>query len=85
MLTAGVQGLPELECSEVFSAVQTYSDFSEDNDPYGEHDFGAFTVNGKKVFWKIDYYDHTMTFGSEDPADPYKTMRVLTIMFPEDY
>lgn len=54
MLTAGVQALSELEHYEVFKAVQTFDDFSEDNDPYGEHDFGAFVVNGKKLFWKID-------------------------------
>lgn len=85
MLTAGVQALSELEHYEVFKAVQTFNDFSEDNDPYGEHDFGAFTVNGKKFFWKIDYYDPTLTFGSEDPADSAKTKRVMTIMLAEEY
>jgi hypothetical protein len=85
MLTAGVQALSELEHYEVFKAVQTFNDFSPDNDPYGEHDFGAFTVSGKKFFWKIDYYDPTLTFGSEDPADPAKTKRVMTIMLAEEY
>lgn len=85
MLTAGVQALSELEHYEVFRAVQAFNDFSKDNDPYGEHDFGAFTVSGKKFFWKIDYYDPTLTFGSEDPADPSKTKRVMTIMLAEEY
>jgi hypothetical protein len=26
------------------SAIATFSDWSEDNDPYGEHDFGAFDL-----------------------------------------
>ncbi|WP_303674747.1 DUF3768 domain-containing protein [Vampirovibrio chlorellavorus] len=85
MLTAGVQALSELEHYEVFRKVQTFDDFSEDNDPYGEHDFGAFEVGGKRLFWKIDYYDPTLTFGSEDPADPAKTKRVMTLMLAEEY
>jgi hypothetical protein len=55
------------------------------NDPYGEHDFGSFEVTGHKFFFKIDAYDIDMRFGSEDPADPTKTTRVLTLMLAEDY
>jgi hypothetical protein len=59
--------------------------FIEDNDPHGEHDFGAFDHAGHRIFWKIDYYDQAIEFGSEDPADPDKTMRALTIMLAEEY
>jgi Protein of unknown function (DUF3768) len=55
------------------------------NDPHGEHDFGHFEIAGQKFFWKIDYYDAAMEFGSEDPADPTKTTRVLTIMLASEY
>ncbi len=59
--------------------------FTPDNDPFGEHDFGAFEQNGERIVWKIDYYDLAMEFGSPDPADPYQTTRVLTIMLAGEY
>ena len=43
--------------NEVFVGVRDYAAFTEDNDPYGEHDFGSLKVAGEKIFWKIDYYD----------------------------
>lgn len=85
ILTAGVQTLPELTHFVIFKAIQTFDSFNPDNDPYGEHDFGAFNIGVQKFFWKIDYYDLTLTFGSEDPTDPDKTHRVLTIMLAEEY
>ena len=59
--------------------------FSEDNDPHGEHDFGSFEVDGENYFFKLDYYSPDMEGGSEDPADPEKTTRVLTIMRADEY
>ena len=38
-------------------AVASFAAFTEDNDPYGEHDFGAFHLSGDKLFWKIDTYE----------------------------
>ena len=69
----------------VLAAVQTFTAFNADNDPHSEHDFGSFTLSGQKFFFKLDYYDLAMEFGSEDPADPSKTTRVLTIMLAEEY
>lgn len=59
--------------------------FGEGDDPHGERDFGAFEHRGTRLFWKIDYYDPTLSFGSEDPTDLAKTHRVLTIMLASDY
>jgi hypothetical protein len=84
-ITAGVSTLPPILACEVLQKVRAFTDFTPDNDPYGEHDFGAFELAGHKFLWKIDYYDKSMTFGSEDPADPDKTTRVLTIMHAKDY
>ena len=52
-----------------------FSEFTPDNDPHGEHDFGSFTLVGREFFWKIDYHDRGMIHGSEDPTDPEKTTR----------
>jgi len=85
MLTAGVNELPGSTKANVLAAVRQFSDFSEDNDPQGEHDFGAFTVEDRRFFWKIDYYDLKLEGGSENPADPSVTTRVLAIMLASEY
>lgn len=66
-------------------AVGFFSDFSEDNDPDGHHDFGSIRIGETKVWWKIDAYDRSYEYGSEDPSDPARTARVLTILFPSDW
>jgi len=85
MLTSGVRSLGPLAISRILTAVRQFADFSADNDPYGEHDFGSFSYAGDKIFWKIDYYDHSLAYGSPDPADPLVTKRVLTIMLAAEY
>jgi hypothetical protein len=65
--------------------VATFSDFTPENDPLGEHDFGSFTLVGRRFFWKIDYYDKQLQYGSESPADPCVTTRVLTLMLACEY
>jgi hypothetical protein len=85
LITASVSALPPVLTAEVLERVRTFTDFTPDNDPYGEHNFGIFELANHKFFWKIDYYDKTTTYGSEDPKDPELTTRVLTIMLAEDY
>ena len=54
--------------------------------PNGEHDFGAFDIAGKKLFWKIEYFsDRSLTHGSDDPSNAAVTTRVLTIMLADEY
>lgn len=84
-LTAGVDALPSDVKAMVIRRVATFDAFTADNDPHGEHDFGAFELAGHTFFWKINYYDAAMEFGSDDPADPTKTTRVLTIMLASEY
>ena len=85
MQTSGVMELPSDVRAKVVRSVSTFDAFTADNDPYSEHDFGAFEVAGQKFFFKIDYYDKTLQLGSENPADPAITTRVLTIMLDEKY
>ena len=67
------------------TAPSDYADFTEDNDPYGEHDFGTFTLDDAELNWKIDYYDNELKWGSANPADLDVTRRVLTILLVEEY
>ena len=85
MMTSGVDALPSDVKAMVIRRVTTFTDFNADNDPHSEHDFGSFEIAGRKFFFKLDYYDSAIEFGSEDPADPSKTTRVLTIMLAEEY
>ena len=85
MLTAGVNALPSDVSAIAIRKVATFDVFSADNDPHGEHDFGSFELCDDKFFWKLDYYDRNLEFGSDDPADPSKTTRVLTLMLAEEY
>ena len=66
-------------------SVAQFDSFTEDNDPYGERDYGSFTWRGTECFWKIDYYDNDLRAGSADPADPSITARVLTIATVSEY
>jgi hypothetical protein len=85
VITAGVAALGAATVSLLLDKVRRHSQFTPDNDPYGEHDFGAFDHDGTRFFWKIDYFDRSLTSGSEDPADPERTIRALTLMKAEEY
>jgi Protein of unknown function (DUF3768) len=69
----------------IVQTVAVFDDFCHANDPYEEHDFGSFEAEGEKIFFKIDYFDRTLTHHSPDPADPSVTERVITIMLADEY
>ncbi|HEX5865738.1 MAG TPA: DUF3768 domain-containing protein [Casimicrobiaceae bacterium] len=85
VMTAGVDALPDMVKAAALKKAATFDAFTDDNDPHGEHDFGSFELCGRKFFWKIDYYDRAMEYGSEDPGDPDKTTRVMTVMLASEY
>ncbi len=89
VVTRGVASLSAGAQVQIMRAVQTFDTFTEDNDPYGDHTFGAFEAieagETVKLFWKIDLYDTEYTFGSAVPEDTATTRRVLTIMQRHEY
>jgi Protein of unknown function (DUF3768) len=85
LLTSGVDALTDADKAALLDKVRTFDDFNRDNDPHGEHDFVDIEHDGEKYFAKLDYYAADMEGGSEDPSDPSKTVRVLTIMRADEY
>lgn len=85
VVTAGVHALGPVRLQRLVEQVATFDRFDAGNDPHEEHDFGAFEDGGNRFFWKIDYYDLTVTVGPPDAADPAQTARVLTLMLADEY
>jgi len=85
MITAGLEALGSEKLAHVLAVVAAFSKFSEDNDPYGEHDCAILAVDDIQVLFKIDYYDRSLTAHSSDPSDPSITERVMTVMVAEKY
>jgi hypothetical protein len=86
VMTRGVHALTGADVAELLRVLAAFDDFDADSDPHGERDFGLIDFAGSELLWKIDYYsDAELRFGSNDPADPFVTERVLTIMLAEEY
>ncbi|MEQ8401111.1 MAG: DUF3768 domain-containing protein [Roseitalea porphyridii] len=85
MITSGVHALGPEFVSRAMAAVAAFDAFDADNVPHHEHDFGALMVDGERLFFKIDYYDPTLTMGSPEPADGAVTCRVMTVMLASEY
>ena len=95
LMTAGIIALGGDKQAEVLAKVRTFDAFTDDNDPWNEHDMGVFEIElpgpgfggtvTERVMWKMDYYDLTRAYMSPDPADPAVTERVLTIMLASEY
>jgi hypothetical protein len=85
VMSLSVSALDPVDIASLMQQVSTFSEFSEDNDPFDEHDFGAVDFVNTKYFWKIDYYDADLEYGSVDPANNDITTRVLTVMEANEY
>ena len=85
VLTQGIRSNTKEDLEAIITKVRTFDTFDENNDPYGERDFGAFDYNGKRIFWKIDNYDREFLYLSPDVSNPRLTNKVMTIMYAEEY
>ena len=85
VITPGVAALGHEAVDRIVKTIATFDDFCHANDPHEEHDFGAFEVDGNRLFFKIDYYDSSLTQHSPDPTDPKVTRRVITLMLASEY
>ena len=61
-------------------AMARYNRFADDS----EHDWGVMIFAGYSFEWHIEYRATDGTGLSPDPADPDKTLRVLTLYVTED-
>jgi hypothetical protein len=52
MITAGVEAMRPEQRRSLLQKVRAFDAFSEDNDPHGEHDFGAVDEGG--VRWLLE-------------------------------
>ena len=84
-LTAGIAALGAEAVARIVKTIAVYDDFCHANDPHEEHDFGAFEANGQTIFFKINYFDKTLSHHSPDPSNSSVTERVITIMLAEEY
>lgn len=85
ILTQGVSNLPFDEQLRILIKVKLFNNFNAGNDPYSQHDFGMIEHSELKYFFKIDYYDTSMEYASDDPSNPDITTRFLTIMRADEY
>jgi hypothetical protein len=85
VITCGITALGAEVVARIVKTIAVYDDFSHANDPYEEHDFGAFEADGQVIFFKIDYFDKTRTCHSPDATDRAVTERVITIMLADEY
>ena len=81
----GIAALGAEAVTRIVKTIAVFDDFCHANDPHEEHDFGAFDADGQQVFFKIDYFDESLSYHSPDPTDPAVTKRVITIMLAEEY
>ena len=85
LLSAGIAAMSSEDKANIVALVQNFDNFTPDNNPYSENDFGTFDYKGEKILWKIDYYDINNKYHSEDPSNPDITNRVLTILLSCEY
>jgi hypothetical protein len=70
---------------ELQEAIAGFSAFDPGDNPYGERDFGALTLWGQRLCWKIDYFAPEGEELSPAEWSVELTRRVLTVMLVDEY
>ena len=83
VITPGVAALGQAAVARIIKTIAVYDDFCNANDPYEEHDFGAFEAEGHTIFFKIDLYEEPGVEQKwrtcrQPSADDHACRRVLT-------
>jgi hypothetical protein len=79
-MTRSVYDLDDRLRGRALSVLARYSKFHADS----EHDCGTFIFAGYAFEWRIEYRGKDGTGVSPDPADPEKTLRILTLYATDD-
>ena len=79
ILSAHVSQLTRGEMFEIISLVKRFTNFTNENDPYKERDFGRVVFCDEVFLWKFDYFDESFTSFQENG------IRALTIMHESEY
>ena len=66
VMTCGVAALGPEAVARIVQTIEVYDDFCHAKDPHKEHDFGSFEADGHTIFFKIEYYDTSLTYLSPD-------------------
>lgn len=84
-ITRGVTSIEGADREALLAALAAFDSFDLNDGPHGGRDFGDLTMWNTELLLKLDYNAPGLCFGSNDPADPAVTHRVLTIMLPEEW
>ena len=82
VMTPGVAALGQAAVARIIKTIAVFDDFCQANDPYEEHDFGAFEAEGHTIFFKVDLYEKPGV--KSENGEPFVN-RVLTIMLAHEY
>ncbi|HDZ82240.1 MAG TPA: DUF3768 domain-containing protein [Roseobacter sp.] len=85
VMTAGIAAQSDEFRAALIGALIAFDAFDVDSDPYGLHEMGVLEIEGERVWFKFYLFDENFEYGSEAPADPARTCRVLTLLFPSEY
>ena len=84
VVTKGIEDQGPVFKVQALRKIAAFSDFTVDSDPDGWHEKGVIEVQTLTVWFKIEFYDENYEVVSASPADPSRTRRVLTVLFPDD-